>query len=205
MCTPFFTARLLRAFPVEITTLGQLLSPVARFLALLFAWLYFFGLVGMEAFGGRLEDLTEDDVAGAGDLAPYAPRARQVATMSSYGQLRYGPLNFDDMASAQLSLFYLMVVNNWPVEMEGAVAATGTRWSRIFFIAFYAALVVVVSNVLVAFIIDMYQVRCMLLWWPATVELRLSSAMMIIPCQLLVARTERLHVFIFSATRELMP
>jgi hypothetical protein len=46
-----------------------------------------------------------------------------------------------------------MVVNNWHVVMEGHVLVVG-RAARVFFFAYYLVTVVVVSNVVIAFILD---------------------------------------------------
>ncbi|MFN3504403.1 MAG: hypothetical protein ACK4ZJ_19340, partial [Allorhizobium sp.] len=48
--------------------------------------------------------------------------------------------------SAMVTLFELLVVNNWFVIMDGFVAAAGTRWARLFFIAFYVTAVIIVLN-----------------------------------------------------------
>jgi hypothetical protein len=50
--------------------------------------------------------------------------------------------------SAHVALFALMTVNDWPIIMEGCVAATNTG-ARLFFISFYGVTVILVLNVLV--------------------------------------------------------
>ena len=50
--------------------------------------------------------------------------------------------------SSLVTLFSLMSVNNWPIIMEGCVAATNSG-ARLYFIAFYGVAVVLVLNVLV--------------------------------------------------------
>ena len=49
-------------------------------------------------------------------------------------------------------LFELMIVNNWPINMEAAVRATSTN-ARWFYLAWYFVAVIVVINVLVAFLL----------------------------------------------------
>eukprot|EP01029_Cantina_marsupialis_P020784 TRINITY_DN48_c0_g1_i1.p1 TRINITY_DN48_c0_g1~~TRINITY_DN48_c0_g1_i1.p1 ORF type:complete len:258 (-),score=47.26 TRINITY_DN48_c0_g1_i1:207-980(-) len=60
--------------------------------------------------------------------------------------------------AAYVTLFELMVVNNWPIIMEGSVAAT-TVWHRFFFLAWYSCCVIVVVNVLVAFLIESFSTQ----------------------------------------------
>eukprot|EP00501_MAST-03F_sp_TOSAG23-6_P000298 GSMAST32.ASY1.ANO1.305.1 assembled CDS len=47
----------------------------------------------------------------------------------------YYPNNFNDFASGLVTLFELLVVNNWFIIMDGFAAATGSDWSRWFFIS----------------------------------------------------------------------
>ena len=55
-----------------------------------------------------------------------------------------------------MTLFEQMVVNNWPIVMEGCVAAT-SYWAVLYFISFYLVTVITVMNVLIAFLLDAYQ------------------------------------------------
>eukprot|EP00117_Sycon_ciliatum_P038382 scpid34018/ scgid28531/ Two pore calcium channel protein 1; Voltage-dependent calcium channel protein TPC1 len=67
--------------------------------------------------------------------------------------------NFDNIVSSYVVLFELMVVNNWHVTMQGAVSSTPSQTvaTRAFFIIFYLVAVVIVTNVVVAFILDAFQ------------------------------------------------
>lgn len=53
---------------------------------------------------------------------------------------------------------YCRSVNNWPVIMEGFVAATQTRWTMLFFYVWFFVIVVVVLNIITAFLIDDFTV-----------------------------------------------
>lgn len=77
----------------------------------------------MEAFAGRLS-ITD-------------PRVRN----SAYGKAEYWPLNFDSLGTSMVCLFALMVVNNFPILMEGYVAAVGDN-ARIYFIVHFVVTVV---------------------------------------------------------------
>lgn len=60
--------------------------------------------------------------------------------------------------TAMVVLFELMIVNNWPINMEAAVRATSTN-ARWFYLAWYFVAVIVVINVLVAFLLDSFSTR----------------------------------------------
>ena len=70
---------------------------------------------------------------------PALPRRSCTATLTGCGA---------PQQSSIMVLFEQLVVNNWPIVMEGCVAAT-TLWARVYFIFFYGFSVVAVLSVLV--------------------------------------------------------
>ena len=52
-----------------------------------------------------------------------------------------------------MTLFELLVVNNWNVIMDQAVAVS-SDWARIYFISWFILAVMVMSNLIVAHILD---------------------------------------------------
>ncbi|XP_065830706.1 two pore calcium channel protein 1-like [Oscarella lobularis] len=72
--------------------------------------------------------------------------------------------NFDNLINSYVTLFELMIINNWHVTMQGTVDAVHifrphlyADIVRIFFILFYMVTVVVVINVVVAFILGAFE------------------------------------------------
>jgi hypothetical protein len=65
-------------------------------------------------------------------------------------------MNFNDFVSAYITLFALMIVNNWLDIVEVYVDVMGTDWVKWYFIGFYYFSVIVGINIVVAFSIDMY-------------------------------------------------
>ena len=63
--------------------------------------------------------------------------------------------NFNDFATGLVTLFELLVVNNWWVIAEMYTDVTN-KWSRLFFASFYFWAVLIVVNLVVAFVIDMF-------------------------------------------------
>merc|ERR1711934_1079906 len=78
--------------------------------------------------------------------------------MGAYGVNRYWVNNFDTLQSSIMVLFEQLVVDNWPIVMEGCVAAT-TLWARVYFIFFYGFSVVAVLSVLLAFLLESFAVK----------------------------------------------
>ena len=130
--------RVLRSVRVELRVIKKLTPLFIRFLGVLFFFYYIFGVIGMELFAGRMH---------------YTIPAVQ---LSSYGKSQYYMNTFDSIYLTFMTLFELMVVNNWNIIMEGYVAATDSEWTRLYFIIWFIVSVIVVMNVCAGFVIDAY-------------------------------------------------
>ena len=65
---------------------------------------------------------------------------------SSYGAADLWDLNFDGLADAYAVLFFLLVLNDWPLMMEGTTAAVG-KGARVYFMVFWLVCTVQCLNV----------------------------------------------------------
>ena len=63
--------------------------------------------------------------------------------------------NFNEFSRAMVVLMDLIIVNQWHVIMEQFVLLT-SKWARLYFIIFYFSSVVVVMNVLTAFVLEAF-------------------------------------------------
>jgi len=63
--------------------------------------------------------------------------------------------NFNNVLRAYVLLFEQMIVNNWFVAMNGHVYMT-SEWARVYFMVFFLFAVQVVTNIIIAFIIDTF-------------------------------------------------
>jgi len=95
-----------------------------------------YGQIGQQLFGGLIY------------------RTNPVLVGSDFAQSGYWFMNFDDFSSAMVTLFVLMVLNNWFVFADAFIRVTGTRWTAAFFITFFFIVNMVVLNILIALIID---------------------------------------------------
>lgn len=68
--------------------------------------------------------------------------------------------NFNDFISSMVTLFTLMVVNNWMVQVSQFIYVTKGEYNenlvRFYFILFYYFSVVIGINLVVAYVLDMY-------------------------------------------------
>ena len=147
--------RLLRLFKVKkrfrdvFGTFVILLPRLNSALVILFLVFYFFGIIGVEIFGDyQLENCCKNTT-----VEPFYTWDK-----NSTGLGYYYLNNFHNLPRAYVTLFELMVVNNWHIIMEGYAQVTGSDWSRIFFMTFYLFTMVVVT-IIVAFILEAFLFR----------------------------------------------
>jgi len=73
---------------------------------------------------------------------------------SQFAQQQYWSLNFNDCASSLVTLFVLMVVNNWYIIADAYMRAAGTWWASLFFVTFFVKVNLIVLNILMALILE---------------------------------------------------
>eukprot|EP00039_Didymoeca_costata_P026845 m.16804 g.16804 ORF g.16804 m.16804 type:complete len:837 (+) comp5803_c0_seq1:169-2679(+) len=164
--------RIRKSFRDTISGMGHLLPKMARFLAALSIVFYVFAIFGMFLFANTvtekctcdtsilnasvLEDGTcANNICGASynlctDRINIGPSGTRYPCTGFY-QLN----NFNNILRSYVTLYELMIVNNWYVIMNGHVAATGP-WARAFFIVFFLVAVCIVTNITVAFILESF-------------------------------------------------
>ncbi|KAG0601477.1 hypothetical protein M758_11G114500 [Ceratodon purpureus] len=119
-------------------TLVYVIPATAPILALQFLVCSLFALLGMHLFGGLIY---KDNPALEG---------------TEYARHKFYAFNFNDYALGMATCFNLCVVNKWYVFMDAYAAVTGTRWTRAYFIAFWAIAVAFTLNVVVAFFAEAF-------------------------------------------------
>jgi len=137
--------RLLRyshRFRVLLQTVGSLLPLLFRFLRMLFFAALIFAVIGVASFGGLVYEKNPALAGGAYDAAN--------------GAYSYLPVNFNDISGGLVVLLALLVQNNWFVLQDAHVAASGTQWARLFFVAWWVTGVCVLLNVLVSFVLEAF-------------------------------------------------
>lgn len=155
ICKPFefiIFVRLLKLTPLlheirstrlVITTMGFMLEPIQTLAGVVGLIFYEFAVIGQFLFGGVIEN--------ASDKTPY-----------DNGGSFFTLMNFNDVFSSLVTLFALMIVNNWYVMVNQTCAYMGNINYRLYFYAFYYVGVIIATNILVAFAIDIYSVVCRL-------------------------------------------
>lgn len=106
--------------------------------------MYAFASMGTFLYGGLI---TRDSAN---------PHSTLLLGASDFVDNEYWANNFNDMVSGMNVLFNLLVVNNWTNCEIGFEYVTGGKWVRLFFFSFHMVGVVIINNVVIAFIINAF-------------------------------------------------
>ena len=118
-------------------TFVMIFDRLKRSLIIFFLIYYIFGVIGVELFQGY-------------NLENCCHNTSVESAFSTEGG--YYLNNFSDLPRAYVTLFELMVVNNWNIIMEGFAIVVGD-WSRIFFMIYYLFTMVVLT-IIVSLILE---------------------------------------------------
>lgn len=120
-------------------TMKNLLGPLNNLIIVMMTIFYIFAQMGMIIFGGKIRE-----------------NSTQIIHDSSIPD-NYYLMNFNDLMSSFITLFVLIVVNNWYVIVAMCVdIKNGNTLVRYFFVVFYYFGVIIGLNIIIAFAIDMY-------------------------------------------------
>ena len=125
------------SYKVVFKTANGLLGPFYTLIMVLFCVFFIFAQLGVHIFGGFI-------FYGNPLITTFVSEPLYVLN------------NLNCMGTAFVTLFELLIVNNWQIIVSLYTQATGTNWARLFFIFYYFFSVNVVLNICVAFVLDMF-------------------------------------------------
>ncbi|XP_038073134.1 two pore calcium channel protein 1-like [Patiria miniata] len=146
-------------YQVIISTITNIGPSILTFGGVLFVIFYIFAIVGMGAFRDLISYHGYGQVGEPVDLQnPYCGTKMPNFTKSEFYNHHYCNNNFNNIAKAFIVLFQLMIVNQWHVITDGFVLVTN-KGARVFFITFHIVMVVIVVNIFIAFILEVFMVE----------------------------------------------
>jgi hypothetical protein len=119
-------------------TIDALVTPFYTLIMVLFMVVYMYSVIGDVLFGGLI---TMNSIETFKD-----------SSIPS----NYYFLNFNDALASFITLFFVEVVSCWDTISHMYVTATGTEYTRLYFLSFIIICVTMITNVIIAFVIDMY-------------------------------------------------
>ncbi|KAF4802041.1 Two pore calcium channel protein 2 [Turdus rufiventris] len=144
--------RFLRIIPnmkfmaLVVTTLLDLVKNLRAFAGILLVVFYAFAITGIMLFKGAVVPLGNTSAANT-------THDNGTLQCGTYEQLEYWPNNFDDFAAAVVTLWDVMVVNNWQVFLD-AFSRYSSPWAKIYFVAWWLISSVIWVNLFVALLLE---------------------------------------------------
>ena len=118
------------------SSLQAMTGPFISAMLSLYIVFFIYVQVGMIIFGGRINVYStaiDDSVPGL-----------------------YYLLNFNSFGAGMITMYHIMIVNNWYVTVTMYTNVYGTWYPRIFFVSFWAIVVLIVLNIVVSIVLDIY-------------------------------------------------
>ncbi|KAM9302452.1 two pore channel protein 2 [Gastrophryne carolinensis] len=143
----FIVFRFLRIIPnmkvmaLVAGTVLDLVKNLRAFAGILVVVYYVFAIIGIDLFRGVLPNPNNSS------------SGNETALCGTFEQLEYWPNNFDDFAAALVTLWNVMVVNNWQVFLE-AFSRYTNPWSKLYFVTWWLVSSVIWVNLFVALILE---------------------------------------------------
>lgn len=134
----------MKLMAVVASTILDLIKNMRAFGGILVVVYYVFAIIGINLFRGVIVV-----PPGNGSLAP----DNSSVACGSYEQLEYWANNFDDFAAALVTLWNVMVVNNWQVFLDAFRRYSGP-WSKIYFVMWWLVSSVIWVNLFLALILE---------------------------------------------------
>ncbi|XP_053305510.1 two pore channel protein 2 [Spea bombifrons] len=149
----FIVFRFLRIIPnmkvmaLVAGTLVDLVKNLRAFAGILVVVYYVFAIIGIDLFRGVLP------TPGNSSIPTNRTERNKTLQCGTFEQLEYWPNNFDDFAAALVTLWDVMVVNNWQVFLD-AFSRYTTPWSKLYFVSWWLVSCVIWVNLFVALILE---------------------------------------------------
>ncbi|XP_048327478.1 two pore calcium channel protein 1 isoform X1 [Ziziphus jujuba] len=124
-----------RAFVATFLTLIPSLMP---YLGIIFCVLCIYCSLGVQLFGGIVNDGN--------------PKLEATALAEN----DYLLFNFNDYPNGMVTLFNLVVLGNWQLWMQSYKELTGSSWTLAYFISFYLITVLLLFNLVIAFVLEAF-------------------------------------------------
>ena len=150
----------IQKFRAIISTTGKFVPIMPRFFLLFLVVLYIYGIIGMSSFG-----MDQQAWVVATEGSAYADSGYSVKIKNSDGvefdvshQSYVEHVNFNTPSNTLLTLFSLIMVNNWHIIHDAVELGTGINgWLvSLYFVSFLIISVIVAMNLLVSFFLESY-------------------------------------------------
>jgi hypothetical protein len=123
-------------FEMIYETFRRFYAPFGVILASLYTILFFFSNIGMYLYGGLI--------------------TTKIPTNELDAPYMYHLLNFNDFYSSMMTLFSVLVENNWDQIVDLYCTVTGSNHPRIYFSVFFLITTMIMLNIIISVVIEAY-------------------------------------------------
>nr|CAD1834440.1 unnamed protein product [Ananas comosus var. bracteatus] len=127
-----------QSYKAFVATFLTLIPSLMPYLGIIFCVLCVYCSLGLQLFGG---------IVNAGN-----PKLETTDLFNN----DYVLFNFNDYPNGMVTLFNLVVMGNWHIWMQSYRDLTGTSWTLAYFISFYLVTVLLLLNLIVAFVLEAF-------------------------------------------------
>ena len=120
-----------------VETFKRFSTPFAHMLATLYTVMFLFSVIGIKLYSGRI---TTASVVQTQIDAPYM----------------YYLMNFNDFYASLMTLFHVIVINNWNNTVAMYCTVMGNNWPRVYFASFWILAVLNMFNLVISFVLEIY-------------------------------------------------
>ncbi|KAH1222592.1 Two pore calcium channel protein 1 [Glycine max] len=151
-----------RAFVATLLTLIPSLMP---YLGIIFCTLCIYCSIGVQIFGGivnagnpelELTALAENECEFNSGIYVVSEMELFVLGVSFLTENSYLVFNFNDYPNGIVTLFNFLVTATWDEVMTSYKELTGTSWTYLYFISFYLITVLLLLNLIIAFVLEAF-------------------------------------------------
>ncbi|KAJ8045211.1 Two pore calcium channel protein 1 [Holothuria leucospilota] len=146
-------------FQVIMKTLVNIGPSIVPFGGVIVVIYYVYAIIGMEIFAGKITYYgypSEEEMATFNKSLLFCGNPKLEG--SEFYRDHYCNNNFNNILKAFITLFELMIVNQWHVVTSGFVAVT-SKAARIYFLCFHITMVIIIVNIFIAFILEVFMVE----------------------------------------------
>ena len=124
-------------FKKIVETFKRFSTPFGHLLATMYTVMFFYIVVGMLLYSGKINT---ESVVYTQIEAPYM----------------YYLMNFNDFYASMMTLFHVIVINNWNNTTEMYCIVMGNNLPRIYFMSYWILAVLCSFNLVISFVLEIY-------------------------------------------------
>ena len=127
----------LKDFEMIVATFKKFSVPFASMMLTLYTVMFVYSVVGIYAFNGKIT-------------------RSAVALVEADVDYMYIMMSFNDFTAAMITLFHIIVENNWNTTTAMYTEVIGNNWARVYFVSYWLITDMIMLNIIISFVLEIY-------------------------------------------------